>query len=208
MILGVSITHSLFHLDVPILEKVLRALLVYAFLVLGLRLAGKREMAQLNALDFVVLLAVANAVQNGIIGNDNSVSGAVLGATVLFVVNGAMAVLVFRSIRWRKLVEGTPTVLIEDGVVNKKGLRHEKLCEDDLLAAVEGEGATDFGEVAKAVLEPNGTIVTILKSPDYETQHFLALSGQLAELRQTVDALAATLAATTPTTNSKESQTA
>src|SRR5437868_839696 len=109
------ISSDLFGLHVPILEKVLRAVLVYAFLVVALRLAGKREMAQLNSLDFVVLLTVANAVQNGIIGDDDTVSGAMIGASVLFIVNTAMATAIFFSHRWRKLVEGSPTVLVEDG---------------------------------------------------------------------------------------------
>jgi uncharacterized membrane protein YcaP (DUF421 family) len=182
-----SISYDLFHLDVPFLEKVLRALLIYGFLVVALRLAGKREMAQLNSLDFIVLLTVANAVQNGIIGSDNSVSGAVLGAAVLFAINFAMAVLLFRSVRWRKVIQGSATILIEDGVVDKRALRHEKLCEEDLLAAVESQGATDFAEVSRAILEPNGTIVTLLKTPNYETQHFLALSQQIQELREALD---------------------
>jgi uncharacterized membrane protein YcaP (DUF421 family) len=183
MICATGIAHSLFHLDVPIIEKVVRALLVYLFLVIGLRLAGKREMGQLNTLDFVVLLAVANAVQNGIIGNDNTVTGAVVGATVLFAVNAVMATVIFRSIRARKLVEGSATVLIENGMFVEKALRHEKICKEDLLAAIAQEGASDIGEVERAVLEPNGAIVTILKTPNYETQHFLALSQQIADLR-------------------------
>jgi len=185
------ISSDLFNLQVPILEKVFRALLVYAFLVVALRLAGKREMAQLNSLDFIVLLTVANAVQNGIIGNDNTVSGAVIGASVLFVVNTGMAIALFYSHRWRKIVEGSPTVLIENGEVIPAALRHERLCEDDLLAAVECQGAKDFGEVSKAILEPNGTIVTFLKTPDYETQHFLALSKQIEELRSMINDLGA-----------------
>jgi uncharacterized membrane protein YcaP (DUF421 family) len=177
------IAHDLFHLDVPILEKVIRALLIYAFLVVGLRLAGKRELSQLNTLDFVVLLAVANAVQNGIIGNDNTVTGAVVGASVLFSVNGLMALLVYRSIRARKLIEGGPSVLIADGAFIEKAMRHERICHDDLIAVIESQGATDVAEVERAVLEPNGAIVTTLKTPNYETQHFLALSAQIDELK-------------------------
>ncbi|MEY4079817.1 MAG: hypothetical protein RL430_247, partial [Actinomycetota bacterium] len=78
--------HELFHLTPSVLEKILRAVAVYAFLLVALRLGGKREMGQLNMMDFVVLLAVANAVQNGIIGDDNSITGAVIGAATLFVI--------------------------------------------------------------------------------------------------------------------------
>lgn len=182
---------ALFHLDVSVLEKVLRAVLIYGFLLLALRLGGKREMGQLNVLDFIVLLAVANAVQNGLIGNDNSVVGAVLGASVLFVLNGTLTFAAFRNMRLRKIVHGSPSILIENGVVNAKALKHEKICEEELLAAVESQGATDFAEVQTAILEPNGAIVTILKTPNYETEHFRALSRQIEELRASLDALGA-----------------
>src|ERR671928_75246 len=99
--------HSMFHVDVSLAEKVVRPMLIYAFLVVALRVAGKREMAQLNSLDFVVLLAVANAVQNGIIGNDNSVTGGVLGASTLFLLNGLLAFALFHHARLRRLVEGS-----------------------------------------------------------------------------------------------------
>lgn len=105
----------MFHLDLPVLEKILRAVIVYAFLVVALRLAGKREMAQLSSADFIVLLAVANAVQNGIIGNDNSVTGGLIGATALFAVNGSLVALLFRSRRVRDVVEGSATTLVENG---------------------------------------------------------------------------------------------
>src|SRR5438445_13401636 len=82
-----ALWRDLFHPDVSILEKIIRPILVYAFLIAGLRLAGKRELAQLNAFDLVVLLTLSNTVQNAIIGNDNSVSGGIIGATTLLVVN-------------------------------------------------------------------------------------------------------------------------
>ncbi len=185
-----SLANSLFHLPIPVGEKILRALLVYVFLVVALRVGGKRELAQLNTLDFVVLLAVANAVQNGIIGNDNSVTGAVVGASVLFVANGAVAILLFRHHRLRRIVEGSPTVLITDGVVDAAALEREHLTEDDLLVAVEREGAASFAEVASAVLEPGGSIVTELATPSEETQHYLDLKAELVELRALVARLA------------------
>lgn len=175
--------HDMFHLGLPIGEKIIRSVVVYAFLVVALRLAGKREMAQLNSLDFVVLLAVANAVQNGIIGNDNSVTGGLMGAATLFVVNGLLAWLLFRNRRVRRIVEGSPTVLVEHGVVLDDALRHEHLTMDDLLVAVQRDGAEDLGEVDSVVLEPNGVIVTRQKTPDYEMQHYLDLKAELAQLR-------------------------
>lgn len=176
----------MFHLDLPLAEKVLRAFFIYAFLAVGLRLAGKRELAQLNTLDFIVLLAVANAVQNGIIGQDNSVTGGLIGAATLFVVNGAVAFLLFRSLRLRKIVEGSSTLLIDNGQVVEKALRQERITMDELLVAIERQGAHDPGEVDKAILEPGGSIVTIMKTPDYETEHFMALTRQIDELKAMV----------------------
>lgn len=179
--------HDMFHLGLPIGEKILRSVVVYAFLVVGLRLAGKREMAQLNSLDFIVLLAVANAVQNGIIGNDNSVTGGLIGAATLFVVNGLLAWLLFRNLRARRLVEGSATVLVKDGIVQENALRHEHLTREDLLVAVQRDGADDLGEVDSVVLEPNGLIVTRLKTPDYETQHYLDIKAELVQLRAVLE---------------------
>lgn len=199
--------NNLFQLPVPALDKVVRALIIYAFLVVALRLGGKREMAQLNALDFVVLLAVANAVQNGIIGNDNSVTGAVLGATVFLAANTVMAVLVFRHRRWRRVIEGSATVLISDGCVDQTALRHERLTEEDLLVAVEKEGATSFEDVALAVLEPSGSIVTVIQTPTPEQQHYEELTGQLSDLRESVGQLSVALSRLTETTPTDRSET-
>ena len=101
----------MFDLHLSLGEKVIRAVVVYLFLVIALRLVGKRELTQLNTLDFVVLLAVANAVQNGLIGPDNSVTGAVAGAAVLFLLASGLGWLLYRSAPLRRVLEGTPTVL-------------------------------------------------------------------------------------------------
>jgi uncharacterized membrane protein YcaP (DUF421 family) len=178
--------HDMFHLDVSVLEKLLRPVLIYAFLALALRLAGKRELAQLNSLDFVVLLAVTNAVQNGIIGNDDSVTGGVLGASALFVLNGAVALVLFRSARLRRLAEGTPRVLITMGVVDKEALRKERLTIEQLFAAIATQGASTIDDVQEAVIEPNGTIVARMKEMDRDAMRFMDLSRQLDELKAMV----------------------
>jgi len=182
--------HDMFHLDVTVLEKLLRPILIYAFLAVALRLAGKRELAQLNSLDFVVLLAVTNAVQNGIIGNDDSVTGGVIGATALFVLNGTLAVILFRSARLRRLAEGTPRVLITMGVIDHDALRKERLTVDQLLAAIATQGAGGLDDVEEAVLEPNGTIVSRMKEMDRDAMRFMDLSHQLDELKAMVARLA------------------
>ena len=146
--------HDILHLDVSIVEKLVRSVLIYGFLAIALRLAGKRELAQLNSLDFIVLLAVANAVQNSIIGDDDSVTGGVLGASALFALNGALAVVLFRRPDLRRLTEGTPRTLISMGVVDHEALRKERLTEDQLMAAIATQGAGGLDDVAEAVLPP------------------------------------------------------
>jgi uncharacterized membrane protein YcaP (DUF421 family) len=186
--------HDIFHLDVSVLEKLVRPILIYAFLAVALRLAGKRELAQLNSLDFVVLLAVANAVQNGIIGTDDSVTGGVLGASALFVLNAALAFVLFRSPRLRRVTEGTPRVLISMGVMDYEALRKERLTVDQLMAAIATQGAGGLDDVEEAILEPNGTIVTRMKEMDRDAMRFMDLANQLDELK----AMVARLGPTTP----------
>ncbi|HSU87366.1 MAG TPA: DUF421 domain-containing protein, partial [Terriglobia bacterium] len=101
--------------DISVLEKIIRPLIVYFFLVIGLRLAGKRELAQLNPFDLVVLLTLSNTVQNAIIGNDNSVTGGLIGATTLLIVNYVVVRFLFKHPQLDRLVEGDPDVLIEGG---------------------------------------------------------------------------------------------
>jgi hypothetical protein len=107
--------NAMFDLHLSLGEKVIRAVVIYLFLVIALRLVGKRELTQLNTLDFVVLLAVANAVQNGLIGEDNSVTGAVVGASVLFLLASGLGWLLYRSGLLRRAVEGSPTLLVREG---------------------------------------------------------------------------------------------
>jgi uncharacterized membrane protein YcaP (DUF421 family) len=158
-------------------------------LAVALRLARKRELAQLNSLDFIVLLAVANAVQNSIIGDDDSVTGGVLGASALFVLNGALAVVLFRRPKLRRLTEGTPRTLISMGVVDHEALRKERLTQDQLMAAIATQGAGGLDDVAEAVLVPNGTIVTRMKEMDRDAMRFMDLTKQLDELKAMVAGL-------------------
>src|SRR6202161_2758421 len=108
----------MFHLQLPVLEKILRPMIVYLFLVGFLRLFGKRELAQLNPFDLVVLLSLSNTVQNAMIGDDNSVSGGVIGAFSLLAINWLLTRLLFRMPRLNNAFEGSPSVLIRHGVVD------------------------------------------------------------------------------------------
>src|SRR6266508_4294428 len=117
--------HSMFWLGLPLLEKLARPVIVYAFLVVLLRIFGKRELAQLNPFDLVVLLSLSNTVQNAIIGEDNSVTGGFVGALALLGVNYLVVRFLFGHRRLDQLLEGAPTVLIEHGKVREKALASE-----------------------------------------------------------------------------------
>lgn len=152
---------DLFHLQVPWEEKLIRAVVVYAFLLLALRLFGRRELGQFTAFDLVVLLTLSNILQNAMIGNDTSLLGGLIGATVLLTANFGLAYAVFRSRWFQRFVTGEPRILIRDGVVLKQALAAQRLTEQDLLATVHNQGLEDFSRVHLAISEPNGTISVI-----------------------------------------------
>jgi uncharacterized membrane protein YcaP (DUF421 family) len=156
--LAASLLEDLFVPQVSLVEKVVRAFLVFAFLVAALRLGGKRELGQINVLDLAVLLLASNALQNAMIGADNSLIGGVVGAATLFVANYVFVRLVFRSRRASRLLEGTPTVLLEHGRVHERALRSEAISEDELHGAALERGFADLSDVDLMVLEPNGRL--------------------------------------------------
>src|SRR5882762_8701357 len=123
---------DMFHLALPIAEKMLRPIIVYVFLVVSLRIFGKRELTNINPFDFVVLLTLSNTVQNAIIGEDNSISGGIIGATTLLATNYFVVRFIFKHRRLDQLIEGSPTTLVENGKVVKAGLAKELLTEAEL----------------------------------------------------------------------------
>src|SRR5579864_8413046 len=116
-VLSSGMWHDIFAVGVPVVEKILRPVLVYAFLVVLLRVFGKRELAQLNPFDLVVLLSLSNTVQNAIIGNDNSLTGGLVGAFTLLAINYAVVRFLFRHRRLDQLFEGKPATLVEHGSI-------------------------------------------------------------------------------------------
>ena len=116
---------SMFHMQLPLLEKIIRPIIVYLFLVVFLRVFGKRELAQLNPFDLVVLLSLSNTVQNAIIGNDNSVSGGVIGAFSLLTINWLLTRLLFKAPKLEQVLEGMKTEFIRHGIVDPKALEKE-----------------------------------------------------------------------------------
>jgi uncharacterized membrane protein YcaP (DUF421 family) len=145
-------------LQIPLLEKVLRSVAVYLFLVLALRLAGKRELAQLNSLDLVVLLLLSNTVQNAIIGPDNSLVGGLIGATVLMAANYLIVRLGFRYQGLARALGGTPTTLVEHGRTLNANLRRYLITREELMAAVRRQGARELKDIEVVVLEANGAL--------------------------------------------------
>jgi uncharacterized membrane protein YcaP (DUF421 family) len=131
---------------------------IYAVLLIMLRLAGKREIGQLTVFDLVVLLLISNAVQNAMVGQDNSLVGGLIAAAVLILLNLGVAQLRLRSVRLRRLVEGTPTVLVLHGQVQEANMRRESMDEDVLEAAMREHGFGSLDDVDMAVLETDGSI--------------------------------------------------
>src|SRR6202163_239156 len=122
-----KLIHDMFFLGLPVAEKIIRPVVVYAFLIVGLRLAGKRELAQLNPFDLVVLLTLSNTVQNAIIGDDNSVTGGVIGAATLLGVNYVVVRFLFRHPTLDRVVEGQATTLIRKGKILRANLTKEAI---------------------------------------------------------------------------------
>ncbi len=189
-----SIFVSMFHLGAPITEKILRSIVIYFFLVAGLRLAGKRELAQLNPFDLVVLLTISNTVQNAIIGDDNSVTGGVIGAATLLLVNYLFVRYLYSHKKVDALVEGNPDTLIENGNVIAEHLRKELISREELAAAAHKQGFGSLEEVDHAVLDPGGSISFTAKKPgpDESRHHELVkkleeLSRQLSMMRAAPD---------------------
>ncbi len=156
-----SLGGSLFDLHLGVDEKIFRSLLVFAFLAIALRLGGKRELSQINVLDLAVLLLASNALQNALIGNDNSVTGGVIGAGTLFVANYLFVRLTFRSMRARRILEGTPSVLLRNGEPVKKNMNREAISMPELADIALEHGFADLHEVGLIVIETSGQFVCL-----------------------------------------------
>ena len=181
----------MFVVGLPILEKIIRPILVYLALVVLLRIFGKRELAQLNPFDLVVLLSLSNTVQNAIIGNDNSVTGGVIGAITLLATNYLVVRFLFKHRRLDQLVEGKSTTLIDRGKVQQKNLAKELLSHSELLTVLHRQGFDDVSEVEQCILEPSGTFAIKRKIPAQD-------DIQYAELIRRLEIIDTRLTALTP----------
>ena len=177
---------DMFVLGLPILEKILRPILVYLFLIIGLRLSGKRELAQLNPFDLVVLLTLSNTVQNAIIGDDNTITGGVISATSLLVINYLVVRFLYDHRKVDQIVEGCAEILVQDGKVFAKRLKRELITKEELAAAARKQGFESLSEVRQCVLEPGGTLTFVARKPDTEDLRHQELVAKLESLTQEV----------------------
>jgi uncharacterized membrane protein YcaP (DUF421 family) len=173
---------TMWHFDISWEEKVLRTVVVYLFLLVGLRLAGKRELGQFNPFDLVVLLLLSNTLQNAIIGNDNSLAGGLLGAGVLLAVNYVVVRFLYRHPTIERWVEGDPDVLVRDGECIDHRMSRELITRDQLEAAARRQGIESLDRVRECRLETGGALTFIEKQPTEEEERHAALLARLAEL--------------------------
>jgi uncharacterized membrane protein YcaP (DUF421 family) len=145
-------------------DVAVRTSIVYLFLVVALRLAGKREIGRLSILDLIVLLVIADAVQNAMVGENTSLAGGLVAAGTLVVLDRLIKLGADRSPRLRNLLESEPRLLVRDGRVLRKALREEGVDEDELAAALRAHGLSDVENVAVAVLETDGSISVVPRS--------------------------------------------
>ena len=177
---------DMFVIGLPLAEKILRPIFIYAFLVISLRLSGKRELVQLNPFDLVVLLTLSNTVQNAIIGEDNSVLGGIVGATSLLVTNYLVVRFLYDHRKLDQLVEGKSDVLVEGGKVRTRNLKRELITVAQLEAAARKQGFESLAEVEQCVLEPSGTLTFVGKKPASEELRHQELLGKLEHLTQEI----------------------
>ena len=181
-----NIAAHLFDMGEPVLEKGIRTVAVYLGILLLLRLGGKRDLAQLNSFDLVVLLLLSNLVQNAVIGNDNSLVGGLLGAVILVAVNGGVVRLARHSKALTRLFEGDCTVLVRDGRMVESNIRRLGLRDEDVVNALRRQGANTVSEVEKADLAPGGSIVVTLRPEDEN-----ATKADIRRVEEKVDLLLA-----------------
>ena len=157
--------NDLFHFQIPALDLAIRAVVVYSTILFLLRISGRKQMGQLGATEFVVILLISNAVQNSMNGGDNSLVGGLVLASVLVGASSLTSYLTFRSKFMRNVIEGTPTVMIMNGHLVRKNLRREKLSETEFRGMLRKQGVHKIDEISSAILESDGKL-SIFKHDD------------------------------------------
>lgn len=180
---------NMFNLGIPFIEKIIRPIVVYFFLLIGLRLAGKRELAQINPMDLVVLMTLSNTVQNAIIGEDNTLLGGLIGATTLFLVNYFTVKFLANHPKISKVIEGDQDILIENGIIKMDRLKGEIINLADLEAAARKQGFSSLSLVETAILEPEGFLTFIAKDPSPDQERHQEVMSQLEALKKEIASL-------------------
>jgi uncharacterized membrane protein YcaP (DUF421 family) len=185
-----TVWNDIFVPGVPLLEKTIRTLVVYGAVLIGLRLAGKRELSQLNPFDLVVLLLLSNTVQNAIIGNDNSVIGGLFGAAVLLLTNHFLVRYLFKSGRLDAM-EGNPDVLVSGGKIMHHRLNEELITVAELEAAARRQGIKSIAEVEECRLETGGALTFVERTPTPEDAKHGEVMQRLEAIERRLETLAA-----------------
>lgn len=185
--------HDLFALGIPVAEKLVRTLCVYGFLLVGLRLAGKRELGQLNPFDLVVLLLLSNTLQNAIIGNDDSLLGGIVGASALLLLNWIVVRYLYSHPAIARMFEGDPDVLIDKGRVKNTRLKRELITTSELEAAARRQGIDGLHQVESCRLEVGGALTFVPRVPTEDERRHEELMRYLSALREGQQALVARL---------------
>jgi uncharacterized membrane protein YcaP (DUF421 family) len=174
---------DLFVPGIPLFEKIVRPLIVYGALVALFRMFGKRELAQLNPFDLIVLLTISNTVQNAIIGNDNSITGGLIGAVVLMAFNFIVVRFLHHHERIEHIIEGDRTVLVENGQVVKDAMERELITIAQLESAAHRQGFETLNEVQRCTLEPGGALAMFGKKPSTREMRQEELTERLDEIK-------------------------
>lgn len=162
-----AISPDLYIPGVSILEKIIRPVVVYFFLVILIRVGGRRQTSQLNSFDLVVLLVLSNTVQNAIIGADNSLSGGIIGAITLVLLNYGVNRLLIAYPAIVERLEGGAVVLVQNGKLVEQNLKHEMISREELDAVVHNQGIESIEDCEEVRLEMSGTITVVANhSPD------------------------------------------
>jgi uncharacterized membrane protein YcaP (DUF421 family) len=164
---------------ISVAEKVVRSVLVYGFLIVLLRVAGKRTLGQLTSFDLVVLLLLANTVQNAIIGNDNSLVGGLLGAVALIVANYVVVRVLYNHRKVDRAIEGSTSVLMHHGQFVDSNMKRQLITRVELESAARRQGVTRMSDVRVARLEIGGALTFELESPTAQEKHLTELINRL-----------------------------
>lgn len=174
---------------ISILEKIIRAVIIYFFVIVGLRIFGKRELAQLNPFDIVVLFLLSNTVQNSLIGNDNSLTGGLIGAAALFIIDYIIVRFIYSNKKAENILEGSSNILVENGVIKTENLKKELITIAELEMSAHKQGFGSLEEIERSEIDPDGAVTFIPKKPTPNEEHYQELLSRIDILTQEVIAL-------------------